>query len=44
MPKLAGAEVNQFYFQRGKGPDIVWVPGGDHRGEDFEYQIAGVRG
>ena len=44
MPKLAGDEVNQFYFQRGQGPDIVWVPGGDQRGEDFEYQIAAFEG
>ena len=27
------------YDQTGTGPDIVWIPGGDNVGEDWEYQV-----
>ena len=29
MPMLETAEVQLHYIQRGTGPDLVWVPGGD---------------
>ncbi|MEQ8264588.1 alpha/beta hydrolase [Pseudohaliea sp.] len=28
-----------YYEQTGSGPDIVWIPGGDNRGEDWRYQV-----
>src|SRR5215470_17317457 len=30
MPFLDLPEVKLFYLQRGSGPDIVWIPGGDN--------------
>lgn len=36
-----GASVH--YIQEGAGPDIVWIPGGDQRGEDWAEQFAAFK-
>ena len=36
-----GAKVH--YIQEGDGPDIVWIPGGDQRGEDWAEQFAAFK-
>ena len=40
MPKLTLDDVILHYDQTGAGPDIVWVPGGDMRGEDWAHQVS----
>lgn len=40
MPILSLDDVNLSYEQTGVGDDIVWIPGGDQRGMDFEEQFA----
>jgi pimeloyl-ACP methyl ester carboxylesterase len=40
MPHLPLAEVDLHYEQRGEGPDLVWLAGGDQPGSDwYLYQI-----
>ena len=38
MSMLTLSEVDLCCFQKGDGPDIVWIPGGDQRGIDFAEQ------
>lgn len=40
MPMLAGRDVDLHYLQRGTGPDIVWLPGGDNVAADWADQFA----
>lgn len=44
MPILSCRGADLDYFQDGRGPDIVWIPGGDNRGRDWADQIAAFRG
>jgi len=44
MPMLELPDASLHYIQRGKGPDIVWVPGGDNVAEDWEEQFAAFEG
>jgi pimeloyl-ACP methyl ester carboxylesterase len=37
-------DVALCYLQRGSGPDIVWVPGGDNVASDWEDQVAHFEG
>ena len=37
MLECHSANIN--YIQEGDGPDIVWIPGGDQRGEDWAEQF-----
>lgn len=39
MPFLTLDNVNLWYDQRGEGPDLVWVPGGDQVIEHWKDQI-----
>src|SRR6059036_1082014 len=40
MPHLSLAEVDLYYEQRGEGPDLVWLAGGDQPGSDWNlFQI-----
>ena len=39
MPSLELEDVSLFYLQRGGGPDIVWIPGGDNVAGDWEDQF-----
>jgi 3-oxoadipate enol-lactonase len=39
MPSLSLEDAKVFYLQRGTGPDIVWVPGGDNVAADWEGQF-----
>ena len=40
MPHLSLGEVDLYYEQRGKGPDLVWLAGGDQPGSDWNlFQI-----
>lgn len=40
MPRFTGSEASIFYEQFGRGPDIVWVPGGGSMGRDWHpYQM-----
>lgn len=39
MPSLKLADCDLWYMQRGEGPDIIWIPGGDNVAEDWEDQI-----
>ena len=41
MPHFRTSGANLYYEQTGSGPDIVWLPGGDQRGSDMRWQIAG---
>ncbi|MBM3585584.1 MAG: alpha/beta hydrolase [Alphaproteobacteria bacterium] len=34
------ADVTIHYVTQGAGPDIVWIPGGDQKGEDWAEQMA----
>lgn len=43
MPRIELEEVSLRYLQEGKGPDIVWVPGGDGTCEFYAEQIAAFR-
>ena len=38
MGNLVLQDVELSYVQHGRGPDIVWIPGGDQRGTDFAQQ------
>ena len=39
MPELHLADSTLFYEQRGEGPDLVWLAGGDQPGSDWhEFQ------
>lgn len=40
MAKLILDDAVLHYVQTGAGPDIVWVPGGDMRGSDWEHQLS----
>ena len=44
MPFLDLPEVKLFYLQRGSGPDIVWIPGGDNVAADWEDQFRAFEG
>ena len=35
MPHLSFEEVDLYYEQRGEGPDLVWLAGGDQPGSDW---------
>ncbi|MEA2782394.1 MAG: hypothetical protein QOK29_3938 [Rhodospirillaceae bacterium] len=39
MPRLETQDASLFYLQRGAGPDIVWLPGGDNLASDWEDQF-----
>ena len=39
MPSLELEDVSLFYLQKGGGPDIVWIPGGDNVAGDWEDQF-----
>jgi 3-oxoadipate enol-lactonase len=38
MPSLELPDASLFYLQRGTGPDVLWIPGGDSIADDWEYQ------
>jgi 3-oxoadipate enol-lactonase len=40
MPVLDLSDASVFYIQRGEGPDIVWIPGGDSLATDWNDQIS----
>lgn len=40
MPHLDLADCSLWYVQKGEGPDIVWIPGGDNVAEDWGDQIS----
>jgi 3-oxoadipate enol-lactonase len=40
MAHLELSDATLSYVQRGRGPDIVWVPGGDNVAADWQDQIA----
>jgi pimeloyl-ACP methyl ester carboxylesterase len=40
MPVLDLSDASVFYIQRGDGPDIVWIPGGDSLATDWNDQIS----
>jgi len=44
MPFLDLPEAKLFYLQRGSGPDIVWIPGGDNVAADWEDQFRAFEG
>jgi pimeloyl-ACP methyl ester carboxylesterase len=44
MPILKTAAADLFYIQRGSGPDVVWVPGGDNVAADWEDQFLAFEG
>lgn len=41
MPHFRTSGANLYYEQTGAGADIVWVPGGDQRGQDMRWQVEG---
>ena len=41
MPHFRTSGANLYYEQTGSGPDIVWLPGGDQRGEEMRWQVGG---
>ena len=43
MAKLELDGVTLHYDQEGKGPDIVWIPGGDNIGRDWAEQVAAFK-
>lgn len=44
MSFLTLADARLWYVQRGAGPDIVWIPGGDNVAEDWDHQVAHFEG
>ena len=40
MPVLDLSDASVFYIQRGEGPDIVSIPGGDSLATDWNDQIS----
>jgi len=45
MPDLQLADTTLYYEQRGEGPDLVWLAGGDQPGSDWhEYQTPAFEG
>lgn len=44
MPHLELNDAKLWYTQRGDGPDIVWIPGGDNVAADWSDQIAAFAG
>lgn len=44
MPFLDLPDASLWYTQRGSGPDIVWIPGGDNVADDWSYQIDAFEG
>jgi len=41
MAHFRTSGANLYYEQTGSGPDIVWLPGGDQRGEEMRWQVGG---
>ena len=44
MPFLSLTDCRLFYMQRGAGPDVVWIPGGDNVAADWADQFAAFAG
>ena len=44
MPFLNLPDASLWYVQRGDGPDIVWIPGGDNVADDWNFQIESFEG
>ena len=44
MAFLELPDAKLWYLQEGRGPDIVWIPGGDNVAEDWDHQVRSFAG